>query len=244
MIVLAVLLPACRSAPGPTPPPLPGGSSRPPSTSVGTATPGNGGFTGVGTSRPSLAPKFRDRIATPRPGRYTYDVEETAPDAAGTPRTRRYAQTATIDAPIARDNGFSVEIRTTKANTDEVTGEVFLFHQRGIDLLFADGCVLDHAAEHYRFPLAVGARWPSARSCEGVTDGGSSTVPARRTIVVGGVDVDAFAIRRTASFDGVNAIKTQWFSPAYQIVVRSELSDTVNGGAHSVVQTLRALTPA
>lgn len=243
-VVSATLLSGCSRG---TPPPpssasSPGTSS--PTTSARPQSPATHTSTRAGATRPRLDPAVRDAIATPKPGRYTYDVKETAPNAAGQPTTRRYTQEATIDPAVVREDGLSVEIRTTSETSDLVTGEVYLYHDRGVDLLFADSCALDRPAQHFRFPLRIDARWPSPRVCEGRSDGGTSVVTKRRLVAVGSERVDCFGVERRAT-DGTTATtKTQWYSPRYRIVVRSELETTTEGVTRNYAQMIRSLTPA
>lgn len=192
---------------------------------------------------PPSATPARPGIAVPRAGRYLYDTVEEGRDEVG-PTRATYVQTAEVDAPVAREDGVSIEIRTTSPRSEEVAGEVFRFRRGGIDLLFADACALDRPAAHYRLPLRVGASWPSPRTCDGESDTATTRVIGRATLLIGGVSVDTFEIRRTASLSGLHRTKTQWFAPAYMVVVRSDLRDTIDGEPHSIVQTLRSLRPA
>lgn len=216
------------------------------SPSTGTRPPSPAGrvSTRAAATRPRLDPAVRAAIATPKPGVYTYDVVETSPDAAGQRTTRRYEQEATIDPAITRDDGLSVEIRTTMATSDIVTAEVYLYHDRGADLLFADSCALDRPAQHFRFPLRLDATWPSPRVCEGTSDRGTSTVTRRRLIAIEDERVECFAVERRATDRGTSTTKTQWYSMQHRIVVRSELTSVTDGLTTTIAQQIRSLTPA
>lgn len=198
---------------------------------------------GSGGGAPARASTLRPGITVPRAGRYTYEVVEQSRDAAG-PTKATYTQEAEIDPPVSNDDGVTIEIRTTRQNSDAVEGEVFLFRRNAIDLLFADGCALDRPAPHYRLPLRAGASWSSPRSCEGTADTGTTRVRPSERLTVDGVTVDAFPVERTATLRGQTRTKTQWYAPAYHLVVRSLIEEQHDGTPHTIDQRLRSLRPA